>query len=98
LQTLIYQGVGILIYALVVAVTVATATVAWTISGLLSVVFIGFLLMPLALLVTVLMVILLLGIPLVWVGYGLYAAYRIYEGYDFRYWLLGEWVEREVRV
>lgn len=98
LQSLIYQGVGILVYALVVAVTVAVVAVAWTISGLLSVVFIGFLLMPLALLVTVLMVILLLGLPLVWVGYGLYAAYRIYEGYRFRYWLLGEWVEREVKA
>jgi hypothetical protein len=93
LQSLIYQGVGILVYALVVAVTVAAVTVTWTISGLLSVVVIGFLLMPVALVATVLMVMLLLGLPLVWVGYGLYAAYRIYEGYSFRYWLLGEWVE-----
>lgn len=98
LQSLIYQSAGILVYALVVAVTVAAVTVAWTISGLLSVVAIGFLLTPLALLFTALMVILLLGLPLVWAGYGLYAAYRIYEGYRFRYWLLGEWVEREVRV
>jgi len=98
LQSLTYQGVGILAYVLAVAVTVAAVTVAWTVSGLLSVVVIGCLLMPLALLVTVLMVILLLGLPLVWVGYGLYAAYRIYEGYNFRYWLIGAWVEREVNV
>lgn len=97
LQALIYQGLGVLAYALLVVVTVAVVAVAWTISGLLSVVVIGFLLMPLVLLITVLMVILLLGLPLVWVGYGLYAAYRIYEGYNFRYWLLGEWTEREVR-
>jgi hypothetical protein len=98
LQSLIYQGMGILVYALVVAATVAAVTVAWTVSGLLSVVIVGFLLMPLALLITILMVILLLGLPLIWVGYGLYAAYRIYEGYNFRYWLLGEWVDREVRI
>ena len=98
LQSLIYQGMGLLAYALVVAATVAAVTVAWTVSGLLSVVIVGFLLMPLALLITILMVILLLGLPMVWVGYGLYAAYRIYEGYNFRYWLLGEWVDREVRI
>lgn len=97
LQSVIYQGVGILIYAIVLTVTVAAVTTVWVISGLLSVVVIGLLLMPLALIATVLMVILLLGLPLVWVGYGLYAAYRVYEGYNFRYWLLGEWMEREVR-
>jgi len=97
LQALIYQLVGVLAYTLLVAVTVAAVTIGWTISGLLSLVVIGFLLMPLVLLVTVLMVILLLGLPLVWVGYGLYAAYRVYEGNNFRYWLLGEWMEREVR-
>jgi hypothetical protein len=98
LQSVIYQGVGILVYAIVLAVMVAVVTVAWMISGLLSVVVIGFLLMPLALMATVLMVILLLVLPLVWVGYGLYAAYRIYEGYNFRYWVLGDWVAREVRL
>jgi uncharacterized Tic20 family protein len=98
LQSLAYQGAGILVYTLLVAIMVAVVAVAWTISGLLSVVVIGFLLMPVALLITGLMVILLLVFPLVWVGYGLYGAYRIYEGGHFRYWLLGEWVEREVKV
>ena len=98
LQSVIYQGMGILVYAITLAVMVAVVTVAWMISGLLSVVVIGFLLMPLALMATVLMVILLLVLPLVWVGYGLYAAYRIYEGYNFRYWVLGDWVAREVRL
>ena len=98
LQSVIYQGVGILVYAIALAVMVAVVTVAWIISGLLSVVVIGFLLMPLALMATILMVILLLGLPLVWVGYGLYAAYRIYEGYNFRYWVLGDWVAQEVRL
>jgi uncharacterized Tic20 family protein len=97
-QSLAYQGVGIVVYGLLVAVLAAAVTAAWTISGLLSAVVIGFFLMPLALLVTLLTVVLLLGVPLVWVGYGLYAAYRVYEGGHFRYWLLGEWIEREVTV
>jgi hypothetical protein len=54
--------------------------------------------MPLALVITILMVIVLLGAPLLWVGYGLYMAYRVYQGEDSRYWLLGEWLEREVKA
>ena len=96
LQSLIYQGVGILLYVVLVVILATGVTVAWTISGLLSVVAIGFLLMPLVLFVTILMVIVLLGAPLGWFVYGLYGAYRVYQGVDFRYWLLGEWVEREV--
>jgi hypothetical protein len=98
LQALVYQGASILIYLTLVVVLALAVTVAWTISGLLSAVVIGFLLMPLALLITMLMVVMLLGAPLAWVGYGLYAAYKVYQGSDFRYWLLGEWLEGEVRL
>jgi uncharacterized Tic20 family protein len=98
LQSLVYQGAGMLIYVLLAAVSAASVVATWTISGLLSAVVIGLLLMPVALVVTILMVILLVGAPLLWVGYGLYAAYRVYQGEDFRYWLLGEWLEREVRA
>ena len=98
LQSLVYQGAGLLIYVVLVVVLAAAVVTAWAISGLLSAVVIGFLLMPLALVITILMVILLLGAPLLWVGYGLYAAYRVYQGEDFRYWLLGEWLERQVKA
>jgi uncharacterized Tic20 family protein len=98
LQSLVYQGAGVLIYLVLVAVLAAAVAAAWTISGLLSAVVIGFLLMPLALIITILMVILLVAAPLLWVGYGLYAAYRVYQGEDFRYWLVGEWLEREVKA
>jgi hypothetical protein len=54
--------------------------------------------MPMALVITILMVILLVGAPLLWVGYGLYATYRVYQGEDVRYWLVGEWLEREVKT
>jgi uncharacterized Tic20 family protein len=98
MQALAYQGAGVLTYLVLVVVLVLLVTAAWTISGLLAAVAIGFLLMPLALLLTVLMVVVLLGAPLAWVAYGLYAAYQVYQGKHFHYWLLGEWVEREVRV
>jgi len=96
LQALVYQGVGILAYLGLVIVSALIITAAWTISGMLSAVVIGFLLMPLALLATVVVGIVLVSAPLAWVGYGLYAAYEVYQGNRFRYRLLGEWVEREV--
>lgn len=98
LQALIYQGAGVLVYLALVILLALFFTVAWVITGILSAVAIGFLLMPLALLITVLMVLVLVFAPLAWVAYGLYEAYRVYQGEDSRYWLLGEWVEKEVRM
>lgn len=98
LQSLVYQGAGVLIYLVLVGVLAAAVAAAWTISGLLSAVVIGFLLMPVALVLTILMVIVLVGAPMAWVVYGLYAAYRVYQGEDFRYWMLGEWLEREAKA
>jgi uncharacterized Tic20 family protein len=98
LQSFVYQAAGMLIYLVLAAVLAAWVAMGWTVSGLLSAVLIGFLLMPLALLLTLLMVLLLVGAPLVWLGYGLYAAYLTYQGRNFRYWLVGEWLEREVKL
>ncbi|HET89604.1 MAG TPA: DUF4870 domain-containing protein [Chloroflexi bacterium] len=98
LQACIYQVIGILLYVASAAVMATAVTAAWTVSGLLSAVLIGFLLMPLALLLTLFMVMVLVGVPLVWLGYGLYAAYLVYQGRDFRYGVIGEWVEREVNI
>jgi uncharacterized Tic20 family protein len=98
LQALVYQVAGILLYAVLAAVMGSWVAVAWTISGLLSAVLIGLLLMPFALLATLLMVFLLIGAPFAWLGYGLYAAYQVYQGRNFLYWSLGEWLEREVKL
>jgi uncharacterized membrane protein len=96
LQALLYQGVGVLVYLVLATVLALAVTVAWAVSGLLSVVLVGILLIPLALLITFLTAIVLVGAPLVWVVYGLYAAYEVYQGKDFHYWRLGTCVEREV--
>jgi hypothetical protein len=98
LQALVYQGAGVLIYLVLAIALALTVTAIWTVSGLLSVVIIGFLLMPVALVLTLLMVVVLLGAPLAWVGYGFYGAYQVYQGNRFHYWLVGDWVEREVRA
>jgi len=97
LQSFVYQVAGVLLYAILAAVLAVWVAIAWTVSGLLSAVLVGLLLMPFALLLTLLMVLLLLCAPFAWLGYGLYAAYQVYQGRDFRYWLIGEWLEREMK-
>jgi uncharacterized Tic20 family protein len=96
LQSFAYHAVGVLFYAVLVAVMAVWIAIAWTVSGLLSAVLVGLLLMPFALLLTLLTIALLVCIPFAWLGYGLYAAYQVYQGRDFRYWSIGEWLEREV--
>ncbi len=97
MQALAYQVACLLAYGGLVAVLVASVAAAWTVSGLLSAVLIGFLLMPLAALLTLLLIAVLLGAPLAGVVYGLYAAYQVYQGSPFMYWLIGDWVERETK-
>lgn len=58
--------------------------IAWAISGVLTTVLVGCLLMPIALLIT-------LALPLVLV-YGVVGAIQCSQGRDFRYWLVGDWV------
>ncbi len=60
------------------------AVVAWTISGILVVVLIGCLLMPVALLISLL--------PVGALIYGVIGAIQVNQGQDFRYWLIGDWV------
>jgi uncharacterized Tic20 family protein len=60
------------------------AGIAWTISGILTVVLIGCLLMPIALLISL--------IPLGALIYGIIGAIEVNQGKDFRYWLVGDWV------
>jgi hypothetical protein len=98
LQSFVYQAVAVLLYVILAAGLAVWVATAWTVSGLLSAVLVGFLLMPFALLLTLLMILLLLCIPVVWLGYGLYAAYQVYQGSDFRYELIGKWLEREVKL
>lgn len=71
-----FQAKQALVYQLVVGVALI---VLWIISFILMFVYIGFLLMP---------IVLLLGLAAV--IYGLYAAYQTYQGKDFRYVIIGD--------
>jgi len=98
LQSFVYQVAGLLAYIVLVTVLVVWVVMAWTVSGLLSAVLVGLLMMPFAALLTALVVLVLVCAPFAWLGYGLYAAYQVYQGRDFRCWLIGEWLEREVKA
>jgi uncharacterized Tic20 family protein len=96
LQATVFQAVSILVMVIVVAVSIVLIVAGWTISGALTAVLIGLCLMPFAVLITVVLALLVLILPLAQLGYGLYAAYETYQGRDFRYWLIGETLEKEM--
>lgn len=76
LQLIVWVGGGVIIGA------------AWALSGILTVVLIGFLLMPFACLLSF--------VPLIAPIYGIIAALKTSQGDDFRYWLIGDWVRSEL--
>jgi uncharacterized Tic20 family protein len=90
LQSFVYQVTGVIGIA-ALGVLVASA---WAISGALSAVLVGLALMPMAFSLTLLLV----AAVIAWLAYGLYAAYQVYQGRDFRYWLIGERLEQEVTL
>lgn len=62
----------------------ALVGIVWTITGVLSAVLIGLLLIPLACVITL--------VPLAALVYGVVGAVQCSQGQDFRYWLVGDWV------
>lgn len=62
--------------------------IVWAITGLLSAVVIGIVLIPIACVLTPLF----LAMPLVALVYGAVGGIQTSQGQDFRYWLVGDWV------
>ncbi|MCJ7532742.1 MAG: DUF4870 domain-containing protein, partial [Anaerolineales bacterium] len=58
---------------------------AWTITGILTAVCIGLCLFPTAILISL--------IPIAALVYGVVGAVQCNQGANFRYWLIGDWVE-----
>jgi len=65
-------------------------SIVWVVTGFLSVILIGILCIPLAALLTL--------IPVAAVVYGVVGGIQAYQGVDFRYWLIGDWVNSSVQV
>ena len=64
------------------------AGTAWAVSGVLSIVLVGLLLMPVACILS--------AVPFIAPLYCLVAAVKTSQGEDFRYWLIGDWVRGEL--
>jgi len=80
-----YQSLQALIFQLIWWVGgTAVAGVVWAISGALSAVVIGLLCIPVACVFSCM--------PLVALGYGIYAGIQTNQGQDFKYWLVGDWM------
>lgn len=60
------------------------AGIAWALTSILSAVVIGLLCIPFACIIS--------AMPLVALGYGVYAGVETNQGKDFKYWLIGDWV------
>ena len=93
LQATTLQLGGLIVYALGLIVLIVATVLAWVVTGLLSVVLVGVLLIPLALLVTLLLLVYLFLFPLAQMGYALYAAVEAGQGADFHYIWIGQWLD-----
>lgn len=81
LQAMIFQliwwyGGGLLIGAM------------WAIVGALSAILIGVILIPIAIVMTLILALLPMGAVI----YGIVGAIQVNQGQDFKYWLVGDWV------
>ncbi len=85
LQATVFQALGAILYVLLGGGVAAAIALAWVVSGVLSVVLVGFLLMPVALVMTLVGGYMLAAVPLLWLAYSLIGAYRTYEGQPFEY-------------
>ena len=87
LQSMIFQliwwyGGGLLIGAM------------WATVGVLSAIVIGLILIPVALVVTLVLALLPIGAVI----YGVVGAIQVNQGQDFKYWLVGDWVRSTLTV
>ena len=80
-----YQSLQGLIFQIVWWIGGGVLTgVAWTITGTLSAFVIGIICIPFACIIS--------AMPLVALGYGVYAGLQTNQGQDFKYWLIGDWL------
>lgn len=78
---------GLLVLGLVILLP------AWIVTVLLMVVLIGFLLLPVVLVLTIAVAAALALLPFAVLVYGLYGAIEVYGGKPFQYWLVADWIE-----
>ena len=88
LQALVFQ-IAVLVVTIILGILVAFF---WTIAGILASVAIGCCLMPFALALTFVIIL----VPLAGLIYGLYGAIECYNGRDFAYWLVADFLKGQL--
>jgi uncharacterized Tic20 family protein len=94
MQASVFQLASVLAWIGLAIVGVAVLIPTWIVTALLLVVLIGFLLLPLALVLTIALPAVLVVMPLAVLVYGLYGALEVYAGREFRYWQVADWIEK----
>jgi uncharacterized Tic20 family protein len=92
LQSLAYQVAGSVSISLLSVLGASAVLTAWGLAGLSADATGSAELRVPALPLTLVVAGVVLSVLLSWVAYGVYAAYQVYQGRDFRYWLIGDWV------
>lgn len=93
MQATVFQLGSLAVWIGLLVLGLAILIPAWIVTALLLIVLIGFLLLPLALILTIALPAALITLPFASLGYGLYGAYEVYAGRAFRYWLVADWIE-----
>lgn len=94
LQATAFQVASLVAWILILVGGLVILIPTWVITALLLVVLIGFLLLPVALILTVAWPAALFILPFASLVYGLYGAFEVYSGRPFRYWRVADWAER----
>ena len=90
-QATLFQALLLIVTVAAGVGGLAAVAIAWWF-GITLIVGVGICLIPIALLLTLLWVVVVLGLPVAALVYAAYGAYEVAQGRDFRYWLVGNWV------
>jgi len=94
MQATVFQLAAVVAWIGLLVLGVAVLIPTWIVTVLLLIVLIGFLLLPVALVLTAALPAALVILPLAALVYGLYGAFEVYAGRDFRYWLVADWIDK----
>lgn len=93
LQATIFQALVVVLTAAVGVLGLVLVVAAWLGTAALMNAVVGICLIPIALALTLLWGTVTLGLPVAALVYACYGAYELVQGRDFRYWLVGNWVD-----
>lgn len=99
MQATVFQMASLVAWIGLLVVGVVVLTPTWILTALLVFVLVGFLLLPVVLVLTIALLAVLATLPFASLVYGLYGAFEVYPGRAFRYWQIADWIEsRGVRI